>query len=165
MTVGHARAATVFDWDDTLLPSTWLAAKGYRLDIDYQPVPEIEEQLRKLEAAVIAVLEQAMRYGPVHVVTNAEEGWVELSASKFIPAVVDTLNRVTVISARSTFEAAYPGKPLHWKVCAMERRLQQSFNDPATVKNVLSFGDSHVEREAVKIATVSMQTDPRCAAS
>ena len=48
-------------------------------------------------------------------VTNAETGWVQLSAAKFIPAVVPLLSRVSILSARSTYEGRYPDAPLKWK--------------------------------------------------
>jgi len=142
----------VFDWDDTLIPSTYLAQKGYRLDGLHAPDPAVEERLRVLEESVCRTIDIALSYGRVHIVTNAEEGWVQMSAAKFMPRVVPWLAKVTITSARSTYEEEHPAKPLHWKVCAMEARLRESFEEPHSVKNILSLGDSHVEREAVKIA-------------
>lgn len=145
--------AVLFDWDDTLLPSTLLATKGYRLDGAFDRCPETEASLRLLERAVCTLLSTAARHGKVHIVTNAEHGWVQLSAQRFMPAVLPFLDIATVISARSTYEGFYPGQPLQWKVAAMQERLRETFEEAASVKNVLSFGDSHVEREAVKIAS------------
>ena len=61
------------------------------------------------------MLNLALEYGPVTVVTNAETGWVQLSAHKFIPLVVPILSKLTIISARSTYEPMFPGSPLKWK--------------------------------------------------
>ena len=74
-----------------------------------------EAGLRDLEQAIIAVITLALQYGEVHIVTNAETGWVQLSAAKFIPAVVPLLHRVSILSARSTYEGRYPDAPLKWK--------------------------------------------------
>ena len=98
-----------------------------------------------------------MRYGRVHVVTNAETGWVQLSAQKFIPAVLPLLEQLTVVSARSTYEELYPDSPLQWKVCAFQERLAPHLVDMSDTKNVISFGDSHVEREAVRSVTRGLQ--------
>lgn len=144
----------IFDWDDTLLASTFLASKGYRLDNTMHRCPLVEAQLRQLERSACNAIELALRYGPVHIVTNAEAGWVQLSAQQFIPAVVPLLEKVSILSARSTFEAAYPNSPLQWKLAAFQQKLGQ-LNDNCQ-KNVISFGDSHVEREAVRCATKSL---------
>ena len=105
----------VFDWDDTLLASSFLSSKGYRLDTDKSRLVDVEGGLRDLEQAIIAVITLALQYGEVHIVTNAETGWVQLSAAKFIPAVVPLLHRVSILSARSTYEGRYPDAPLKWK--------------------------------------------------
>jgi len=141
----------IFDWDDTLLASSFLSSKGYRLDTHTKRTPEVDVQLKELERSVIAVLTLALRYGEVHVVTNAETGWVQLSAQKFLPEVVPLLSRVTIVSARSMYEGLYPESPLRWKVCAFQDRLQCAGR--RSHKNVISFGDSHVEREAVRTVT------------
>jgi len=146
--------AIIFDWDDTLLASSFLSGKGYRLDNNLERPPELEAQLKELEQSVINVLTLALQYGPVHVVTNAETGWVQMSAAKFIPGVVPLLNsKVKVISARSTYEAMFPDAPLKWKFYAFQEKLASTFSEHKAEKNVISFGDSYVEREAVRAVT------------
>lgn len=148
----------IFDWDDTLLASSFLSSKGYRLDNNMIRCPDVEAQLRQLERSICNVLTLALHYGRVHVVTNAETGWVQLSAQKFIPGVVPLLDKLTVVSARSTYEEMYPEQPLQWKVCAFQERLAPHLVESNTdTKNVISFGDSHVEREAVRTVTRGLQ--------
>jgi len=142
----------IFDWDDTLLASSFLSGRGYRLDTE-MTCSEIDQQLKELEASVINCLQMALQYGEVHVITNAETGWVQLSAQKFIPAVVPFLSKVKVISARSTYEQMFPDSPLKWKYYAMHEKLSGLFAQPHVEKNIISFGDSHVEREAVRAVT------------
>jgi len=143
----------VFDWDDTLLSSSYLSGKGYRLDSEKITCQETLAGLRELEQAVISLIQLACSYGTVHIVTNAETGWVQLSAQKFIPAVVPYLSRVSVLSARSTYETMFPEAPLKWKFYAFQERLSSVFAESKREKNILSFGDSHVEREAVRAVT------------
>jgi len=164
----------MFDWDDTLLASSFLSARGYRVDCVESPAvlsdPSDAAQLRAQEQCVVALLTLALSYGTVNIVTNAETGWVELSAQKFMPAVLPLLSRVNVLSARSTFEPAYPEAPLKWKYYAFHERLRSVFGDgcmdaraaeadiaglPAgdMKRNIVSFGDSHVEREAIRAVT------------
>jgi hypothetical protein len=149
----HQETVIIFDWDDTLLASSFLSSKGYRLDSTIERTPDIDSQLRDLEQSVCTVLSLALSYGCVHIITNAETGWVQLSAQKFIPGVVPFLSKVKVISARSTYEGMFPESPLKWKFYAFQEKLSKSFADMKTKKNIISFGDSHVEREAVRAVT------------
>jgi len=165
----------IFDWDDTLLASSFLSGKGYRLDSPIRKDDgEVDSQLRELEQSVVNVLSLALSLASaVHIITNAETGWVQLSAQRFLPAVLPLLGKVKIISARSTYESMYPDAPFKWKLQAMQEKLQCSFGSPSSSNNnnssssssgcnsmdfkgerhVISFGDSHVEREAVRTAT------------
>jgi len=136
-----------------LLCSSYLSGAGYRLDSVMEGCAALERELKELETSVISLLRLAMSFGDVHVVTNAETGWVQLSAKKFLPGVLPFLDRVKVLSARSTYEPMFPDSPVKWKFCAFQERL---FADLKSPKNVLSFGDSHVEREAVRAVTRSL---------
>jgi hypothetical protein len=160
----------IFDWDDTLLASSFLSSRGYRLDTEMPPSVEhdmVEAQLRELEVAVTSLLNVAASHGSVHIVTNAETGWVQLSAQKFMPAIVPLLSKVNIVSARSTYEPAHPDAPLKWKFFAMQEKLTTHYSSselkvsPGAKKNVISFGDSHVEREAVRAVTRGMHAT-RC---
>jgi len=144
----------IFDWDDTLLASSYLSSRGYRLDSDSSKLIDVDNGLRELEQSIISVLASALNYSNnVYIITNAETGWVQLSAQKFIPAVLPILNRICILSARSTYESRYPESPLKWKFYAFQEKLQPLFNNNKKYKNILSFGDSHVEREAVRAVT------------
>jgi len=145
----------IFDWDDTLLASSYLSGRGYKLDSVVEKNSDIELQLRELEQSVINVLSVAMSYGPVHVVTNAETGWVQLSANKFMPNLVPIISKLSVVSARSTYEQLFPEAPVKWKQCAFQEKIS-ALGCEDKEKNVISFGDSHVEREAVRAVTKGM---------
>jgi hypothetical protein len=140
----------IFDWDDTLLASSFLSSKGLRLDSDKSKLADLESALRDLEQSIIGLLQLAMQYGQVHIVTNAETGWVQLSAQKFLPAIVPLINKLNILSARSTYETRFPDAPLKWKYYAFQDKLAPHFAEPKKHKNIISFGDSHVEREAVR---------------
>jgi len=147
---GKETTVIFIDWDDTLLCSSYLSGQGYRLDSELESSSAIDRELKDLESSVVGLLRLAMTFGDVHVVTNAETGWVQLSAKKFLPGVMTVLDQVKVISARSTYEQMFPDQPVKWKFCAFQERL---FADSKSPKNVISFGDSHVEREAVRAVT------------
>ena len=94
----------IFDWDDTIMPSSFLSSKGYSSYNKFQRVPFIDAQLKQLEEIVIECIQHALIYGKVCIITNAQEEWVEISACKFMPKLLPLLKQITVISARSTFE-------------------------------------------------------------
>lgn len=149
----ETRTIIFLDWDDTLLCSSVLSGQGIRLDSDMDHAVELLPQLDELSESVINVLNTALSYGEVHIVTNGETGWVQLSAQKFLPSVVPMLEKVRVLSARSAFESMFPDSPMKWKFHAFQESLADLYTDSNCVKNVLSFGDSHAEREAIRAVT------------
>lgn len=63
------------------------------------------------------LLVKAKTFGKVYIVTNAAQGWVELSAHRFLPKVYQTLQSdMTIISARTKYEKMYPRNYQKWKV-------------------------------------------------
>jgi hypothetical protein len=117
-----ADTTIIFDWDDTLLSSSWLAQNGLRLDEPAVVPLEAMAQLEVLQESVISLVQRALVHGNVIVITNAETGWVELSCKKFMPRVLPLLSKFKVLSARSTFECLYPDSPSDWKVSGRVKR-------------------------------------------
>ena len=114
------------------------------------------------------MLELAINKGDVYIITNSSIGWVEFSAKKYFPNVTKILNKITVISARSEYEDAYPGETKLWKEKAflsLKKKL-----DLKLPSNIICFGDSIVELEAGKnlaskvnnsfIKTIKFQQNP-----
>ncbi|POM59573.1 Protein Kinase [Phytophthora palmivora] len=165
------RTVVVFDWDDTLCPSSWLHAqdllpkfRGHQISV----TPEQREVLTLIGAHVARLLQKAVAYGPVFVVTAAEYGWVEMSAALYLPAVqsVLALADVHIVSARSWYEQNFGlgGDSATWKqevmqliarkcfAAAAETSNARSFREPTAPQdayfNFLSIGDSMAERDA-----------------
>ena len=86
------------------------------------------------------------------IVTNAEAGWVELSATRFMPGLMKTLKRYNteILSARSAYEPKYPGDIMSWKAHAFMERVSAKYDTPEALSklNLVSVGDSISEREA-----------------
>lgn len=139
----------LFDWDDTLLSSTWLSSMGHRVDDSQALPPELSLELEELEDLVIGILKDAQRYGRVCVVTNAETGWVQLSAARFMPRVLRHLDAsdIRIISARSVYEMDFPNSPSDWKTQAFKAELEKHPKYPDSL-NLLVLGDSVSERDA-----------------
>lgn len=156
----------IFDWDDTVLPSTWVQRQGLRLDAGSEVTPYQREQLGEVAAAAAETLRLAKQHGTVVLVTNAERGWIELSCEKFLPTLYPTLEGVKLVSARTTYESRDCPTPLDWKLHAFESEIARIYGagvltDEKRRKNVLSLGDSVHEREALLRATGQL---PNCRA-
>ena len=107
----------IYDWDDTLLCTSFLNPTGYyEEDIE---IPEMaKKHLEKLEKAVEQLITSSVKLGKTYIVTNAAEGWVQFSSKKYMPKVYEALKDVEVISARSLFEMQFPGDSYEWKMQA-----------------------------------------------
>jgi len=94
--------------------------------------------------------------GRVVIVTNAEKGWVELSAQRWLPSLKWALDNlgVDVLSARSTWEPLGWTCPVDWKRKTFEQVIDDFYAQHQTWKNVLSVGDSPHEREALQRVTL-----------
>jgi len=154
----------IFDWDDTILPSSFLQQHGLRLDESSQPTAEQREVLAEVAAAAARTLSAARWHGTVVLVTNAERGWIELSCLKFLPTLYPLIEGVKIVSARTTYESPQCLAPLQWKLRAFAVEITDHFGsdvlaDPSARKNALSLGDSLHEREALLMATNSL---PNC---
>lgn len=151
----------VFDWDDTLLPTTWLEQQG--LLADNSAVASAEQKLQLQQLALLAgqTLIQALRYGSVIIITNAEQNWVELSCQKFLPSLFPLLSGLNIVSARSAYEQHGIFAPTMWKCHAFSKHIG-AFVDEVTddkTRNIISIGDSLHEQEALVWATQGM---PNC---
>lgn len=155
----------IFDWDDTICPSSWVQSQSLRLDDASVQTEWHKEQLALVTASAIETLRLAKQQGTVIFVTNAERGWIELSCQMFMPSLLPMLENVKLLSARSTFERLVGPAPLDWKVAAFNSELNRIFGagigDASTKKNILSLGDGMHEREAL-LRTAS--TIPNCRA-
>jgi len=96
----------IFDWDDTILCTSFLAPyPSLIMDMNKKIPTEMQEALNLLDDAASKMLQMAKKLGLTFIITNAAEGWVEMSSNRFLPKVFRELdNEVTVISARTKFE-------------------------------------------------------------
>jgi hypothetical protein len=144
------QTVTIFDWDDTLLCTSWLNQQG-----DEPLSDDVKRSLRRSAQRVKSMLETAAKWGRTYIVTNAQGGWVEYSAAAWAPHLLPTLRSVPVISARDRFEASFCGDVAQWKVQAFLEVQQQM--DPGIITNLLVLGDSNYEMEAARVMSGKFQ--------
>lgn len=135
----------IFDWDDTLLCTSFLTPNGV-YDETLKLSEKDKEKLAKLEFSVLRLLTISIEKGDVYIITNAGPGWVEFSAEKYYPSVSNLLSKITIISARGEYESKYPNNSRMWKIQAFSN-MQKKF-DSDLVTNIICLGDSFIEMEA-----------------
>jgi hypothetical protein len=135
----------IFDWDDTLLCTSFLTPNGI-FNEDIQLNEKDFEKIMKLEQAVMCILTHAIHKGDTYIITNAAPGWVEYSANRFYPSVKKILEKVKIVSARGDFESIYPGDSRMWKIQAFLK--MQTQHNTNLVTNIICLGDSFIEMEA-----------------
>lgn len=135
----------IFDWDDTLLCTSFLTPDGI-FDEEMELDDNDKEKISKLEQNVHRILSSAVEKGDTYIITNAAPGWVEYSCERFYPTVKSLLQKIKIISARGDYEKDYPGDSRSWKIQAFLKMQKDFANDLVT--NIICLGDSFIEIEA-----------------
>mmetsp|Transcript_6330 Transcript_6330/g.19100 ORF Transcript_6330/g.19100 Transcript_6330/m.19100 type:complete len:223 (+) Transcript_6330:111-779(+) len=136
----------VFDWDDTLMATTELIARGALSGF-------FRGQLRLADELVYELLKQASSMGDIAIVTNAYQSWVELSARRYLPKTYKMLKsqNVNIVSARDKYESLSPSNPAKWKILAFKNDFSK-LQVPGTECNMLVVGDSMMDLVAAQEA-------------
>ena len=111
---------------------------------------QLANKLKELDEAAVQLLAKAKLLGKVYLITNAAEGWIELSANRFMPKTFIELQKdVKVISARAHYEKQFPRNYQKWKVEAfLETRADM---EDEALTNLVALGDNIFEIEAAYI--------------
>jgi len=123
----------VFDWDDTILPTSWLE-RTHALAGGGELRPKIQQEVANLSATAIQTLCMAEAMGEVMIITNSAPGWVDQSCQHFMPQLCQKVRGYQIVA-----------KPMHspitFKNGAFQRECRQ-------FSNLVSVGDGEAERSA-----------------
>jgi hypothetical protein len=169
-----------YDWDDTLFPTEAIIRYwGMEIPKRKERVLTLdqESELEAWREALLGVLETARQLSSkVCIITNAGPGWVDTCISEFAPNLKDIIDGLTIVYARDHLRtkrsflyrqmtrvhparhgseasdlevknALTMAKYFAMKDAAMEFYSQYEYQ---TWKNILSFGDSTYECDALK---------------
>jgi len=142
----------ILDWDDTLCPTTACMRQHGLSVLGDPPTGDLGMPLTELAQEVNTVLETCLAVaGLVVIVTNAEEGWVELAQKAWLPGIEEVLSRCEVASARSKWEPHGVTSPAGWKARTFEDFIDGFYSryPNQSWKNIISVGDAPHEREAL----------------
>lgn len=159
-------AVIIFDWDDTLMPTTFIKETVIPTlrNKDEDPLTKESPYYSKFlwHAKVVEqLLRASTKVARVAIVTLATSYWVEGSASRFLPGLdfllllreldinVYPADRQSPMVKEYAMSGKDPNRIA--KVAAMSKCLKQTYHRGIhDTWNVLSVGDSLIEREALK---------------
>ena len=128
----------LFDWDDTLFPTTALNQSTLL-------VPISSRDKVQLALAVKAILRSALNLGRTIIITNASTSWVQHTYRHLIPALAESIRGVPIVSARELYEGRFPHDPVMWKCEAFAALKENS----GQIANLVAIGDSEAEMRAI----------------
>lgn len=161
----------IFDWDDTLFPSTTLKRQSLlkKSEINY-----VKDLLQNLNNLLYELLNLSLKNSEnVYIITNSQIGWVDSCFFQYFDKVSDAcLKKIKIISARNDHEGTDDDfddkndeneekikndeehKKMRkeilkkWKMKSFEE-LESKFNKNL-LTNIMVIGDSEIEMEAGK---------------
>ncbi|SOV16189.1 HAD domain ookinete protein, putative [Plasmodium gaboni] len=142
----------VFDYDDTILPTSWITSKMKLSLYDTIP-PYINELFNKLSEVVINTLNLCSTQGKLVIVTNASLEWLINSAKKYIPMVWSFImhKNIRIISARDTLINSLID-PKDWKKVIFHQIINEILApylyNTSFICFIYSVGDGNDERNA-----------------
>jgi len=163
------QTAIIFDWDDTLFPTSYLIDDlrlNHRKSMKDQRISrrlhdEVSSGLKELENCALMLINTAYSLGRVILVTLARPPWVEQSCRCFYPAVGELIRqlRIKVVYAQEGVTVDYNRRrmmsdeemervyaDMKGKAIAREVRAFYSQYEGQSWKNIISIGDSDFER-------------------
>jgi len=125
MSPSRNNSIIIFDWDDTICPSSFVDRAGVD---NYKKLPKRCHNLfTEIEKCTEKCLAEAAKYGEVIIITNSDEGWVKYSAERYLPGLLPILKNYRIVSARTRYEKFYPNQPLCWKAAAFAHEANEHF--------------------------------------
>jgi len=123
----------VFDWDDTILPTSWL--ERIHVLAGGSPLrPDVQRQLAALSALASQTMHFAATMGTVVFITNSAPGWLDQSCQLFMPQILQQVRSYPCF-------ARPMHSPLTFKIGSFRRECRQ-------YGNIVSIGDGDAERSA-----------------
>eukprot|EP00927_Polykrikos_kofoidii_P008127 TRINITY_DN13368_c0_g1_i1.p1 TRINITY_DN13368_c0_g1~~TRINITY_DN13368_c0_g1_i1.p1 ORF type:complete len:477 (-),score=55.69 TRINITY_DN13368_c0_g1_i1:248-1678(-) len=123
----------VFDWDDTILPTSWLQ-RFHLLSAGMPMAPEVQRQVARLASACATTLSLAASLGTLVFVTNSAPGWLVESCELFMPQILAQVHGIKTYAKPMT-------APISFKITTFEQECSH-------VRNLISVGDGNTERAA-----------------
>jgi len=137
----------IFDWDDTLFPTSWLIQNNINLSDELTRNKYII-LFTRLDMLLNQLLIIAMKHGKVIVVTNAVNKWIDVSLDMLPNTKRLIKNNIDVISARELYQDKYQEQMGIWKKLVFQKYVMDHFKT-YPLQNIISIGDAEYEFNAL----------------
>jgi hypothetical protein len=138
----------ILDWDDTILPTTWLEINNVRPKSIVKSF--YTKEMALYENYCYDFLNEVRKNGNIIIITNADEKWVESTCKEYLPKILPIISTIKIISAYSIYNKIV-NCPFKLKEMAFKNEIELYIKEnPNIVKNILSIGDAEYERIAVR---------------
>lgn len=133
----------IFDWDDTLFPTTWVVKNNINL-ADDNVKNKFIVYFSKLDMLLYKIFSECMKYGTIFIVTNASFRWA-MTSSNILPNTQKLFDKyIKVISARDIYQEQYPTEISMWKKLTFQDLVSKYFNK-FPFQQIISIGDADHE--------------------
>ena len=146
----------IFDWDDTLMCTSFLTPLGSFEETGIKFDKDQMESIKILDDSVFKLLFSTIVLGDTYVVTNATNSWVHYSAEKFYPKVNSLLTKIKIMSARDSYEESFPLNNKQWKISTF-LDIKSVYQTASNI-NIICIGDSHIEMQAANALAAEFNT-------
>jgi uncharacterized protein (DUF1697 family) len=145
----------LLDWDDTILPTTWLVKN--KITIDDVIYSDFIDDLSIHQNCCYEFFNKLLKNSNIIIITNAEEGWVELSCQKILPKIWPIISNIKIVSAKTSY-LTIANCPFSWKELAFRVQIEVYIkNNINIVKNIISIGDAQYERDALMLVSKNLK--------
>lgn len=133
----------IFDWDDTLFPTSWLMQNGFRIT-DSTAIKQYVIYLKELDILLSKLFTAALSLGRILIITNANLSWINTTKC-LLPMTSKIINhKILTISARDIYQ--YCCDINDWKTNVFKNDISSHIK---WADQVISFGDAEYEYNAL----------------
>jgi hypothetical protein len=133
---------TVFDFDDTLFPTSHYVNKK-KEDGELFEKHEIEKICNNIRTIYNISKNNSTK---IHIITNAQISWIDMILNNYFSSCMDVFNNIEIISSVDEGFSENRDKSM-WKTYTFIFKLYQYFNNNEN-HELISFGDCIFDREA-----------------
>ena len=134
----------IFDWDDTLFPTSWIVNNNIDLT-DPNTRSEYVFIFKMLDNCVSKLLTKVLNLGNVIIITNAMPEWVYLSCSVLVETQ-ELIKKIKIVSSRKNYQNKTDMN--NWKLYTFLDEFNIITNNN-NIKNIISIGDATYEYNAL----------------
>lgn len=141
--MNNYKTLTIFDWDDTLFPTTWTIQQSIDMTNKFT-YTQYMQLFDKLDTIVSNLLIKCQKYGTVVIVTNAATKWVKISSIVLPKTQKIITSSVQIISAREMVQDRHPNDMNMWKKVIFDEIVINYFAEHG-YQHIISVGDAEYE--------------------